>query len=111
MRKSLLLLALFCCTAVAPTASGQFIQQRFLPGNGARGTLGAPQEFPVVQINKQFYRLTPGARIYDRSNRTIVHGQLPAGAEVLVSREQSGYINRIYILTEQEIERLKQAKR
>ena len=76
-----------------------------------RGVLGDPQEFPLVQINKQVFRLSPGARIYDRGNRTIVHGHLPPGAEVLFAREQSGYVNRIYILTEQEIERLKQASR
>ena len=76
-----------------------------------RGTLGEPQEFPNVQINRQVFRLSPGARIYDRSNRTIVHGHLPTGAEVLFAREQSGYVNRMYILTEQEIERLKQARR
>ena len=111
MNKLLLLLALFTAAAAAPEASAQFIQQRFLPTNGERGTLGAPQDFPMVQIDKNVLRLAPGARIYDQSNRTIVHGHIPSGAEILFAREQSGYINRIYILTEREIASLKQAKR
>ena len=112
MRKLLLLLTLFCCTAIATNASAQLIQQRFLPANGVRGTLGEPQQFPLIQFEKKVLRLTPGARIYDRSNRTIVHGQLPSNVQVLIATEPtSGYVNRLYILTEQEIERLKQAKR
>ena len=87
------------------------MQQRFLPANGERGVLGETQPFPVVQINKRTLRLSPGARIFDQSNRNIVHGHLPAGAQIFFAREQSGDVNRIYILTEQEIARLKQGGR
>jgi len=90
-------------------ASAQFIQQRYLPLNGERGVTGEQQPYPGVQINRRLLRLSPGARIYDTSNRTIVHGQLPPGAEVFYAREQSGDVQRIYILTEQEIVALKQA--
>jgi len=82
---------------------------RFLPPNGERGTLGPTQNFPAVAIGKNILRLTPGARIYDRDNRTIVHAQLPPGAEVVYSRDQAGYVQRIYLLTEQELFVLKQA--
>jgi hypothetical protein len=111
MRK-LLLLLMFCGTSALPcSASGQFIQQRFLPANGERGTLGAAEAFPLVKIGNSTLRLTPGARIYDRANRTIVHGDLPPGAEVFYSRDQTGAVQRIYILTEQERARVSQAKR
>ena len=107
MRK-LLLLLIFCSFAAVP-ASAQFIQQRILPANAMRGTLGEPQAFPTVRIGSRTLRLSPGARIYDRSNRTIVHGQLPSGAEVLYSTDQAGDIQRMYILTDEELLRLRQA--
>ncbi|HZN23262.1 MAG TPA: hypothetical protein VFB75_03490 [Burkholderiales bacterium] len=107
--RKLLLLLIFCFLAPALPASAQFIQQRILPANAVRGTLGEPQVFPTVRIGSRTLRLSPGARIYDRSNRTIVHGQLPSGAEVLYSTDQAGDIQRMYILTEEELLRLRQA--
>ena len=109
--RKLLLLLIFCVASAGPMAAhAQFVQQRILPANGERGTLGEPQPFPAVKIGNRILRLTPGARIYDASNRTMVHGQLPPGAEVIYSRDQSGDIQRIYILTDQELLRLKQAR-
>jgi hypothetical protein len=109
MRKLLLLLIFSAVFAASAPAPAQFMQQRFLPPNGERGTLGATANFPSVTIGKNVLLLTPGARIYDRDNRTIVHAQLPPGAEVVYSRDQAGYVQRIYILTEQELAILKQA--
>jgi hypothetical protein len=108
LRKFLILLT-FCCPLLPLDASAQFIQQRFLPPDGVRGTVGEPQAFPEVQIGNEIFRLTPGARIYDRSNRTIVHGQLPPGAEVIYVTDKSGGVQRIYVLTDEELLRLKQA--
>ena len=109
MRKLLLLLIFSVTAAAAVPAAAQFISQRFLPANSELGTLGATQLFPGVAIGRNVLLLTPGARIYDRDNRTIVHAQLPPGAEVVYSRDQAGYVQRIYILTEQELLALKQA--
>ena len=111
VRKLLLLLILYSCLAAPDPAAAQFIQQRFLPASGLRGTLGEPQVFPAVRIGSRTLRLSPGARIYDRSNRTIVHAQLPPGADVLYSTDQGGDIQRMYILTDEELLRLKQAGR
>jgi len=127
MRKLLLLLT-FSCSSVSFTAAfivtfsvaftasslpayAQFIQQRFLPANGVRGTTGEQQAYPAVVIDKKLMRLAPGARIFDTSNRTLVHGHIPSKTQVLYAREPSGDIIRVYILTEQEIARLKQAGR
>jgi hypothetical protein len=96
------------CISAGPAAA-QFISQRFLPVDGERGTLGAPQDFPSVRIGNAVMLLTPGARIFDRENRTIVHGQLEPGSDVVFRRDQAGYVQRIYILTEQEREILRQA--
>jgi hypothetical protein len=38
-----------------------------------------------------------------------VHGQLPTGAEVLYSMDTAGAIQRMYILTDEELLRLQQA--
>ena len=108
MRKLLLLLILSYSIAVS-AAHAQFIQQRFLPANGERGKTGPRHDYPVVQIDKKLLRLAPGARIYDVTNRTIVHAHLPSGVEVFYSKEPSGAIQRLYILSPQEIDRLKKA--
>jgi hypothetical protein len=108
MRKLLLLLILSYPIGLSVPAYAQFIQQRFLPQNGERGTTGDVQAFPLVQIDRKLLQLSPGARIYDQSNRTIVHAHLPTGVEVFYAKEASGSVQRIYILTEQEIVRLKQ---
>lgn len=109
MRKLLLLLVLSYTIGAFVPAYAQFIQQRFLPANGERGKTGPRHAYPVVQIDKKLLRLAPGARIYDVANRTIVHEHLPPGADVFYSKEQSGAILRLYILSPQEILRLKQA--
>ncbi|HYH42564.1 MAG TPA: hypothetical protein VD867_11330 [Burkholderiales bacterium] len=105
----MLLLLAFSFSISSYTAHAQLIQQRFLPGNGERGVTGAQQVYPGIVINKRVMRLSPGARIYDRSNRTIVHGHLLPGTEVFYAKETSGDILRIYILTEQEIVALRKA--
>ena len=112
MRKLLLLLVFFSAITTAGSATAQFIQMRYLPPQGIRGVLGpGPQQYPVVVIGNTVLRLTPGARIYDQNNRTIVHGQLPPGAQILFLRDQAGDVVRIYILTEQELAFLKQTGR
>ena len=97
--------------AVSLAAEAQHVQQRPLPPKASRGTLGEPQMFPAVKIGNRTLRLSPGARIYDQSNRTIVHAQLPPGAQVLYTSDAAGDIQRMYVLTEEELLRLKQAGR
>jgi hypothetical protein len=109
--RKLLIFLTFCCSLGVLEASAQFVQQRFLPADGVRGTLGEAQDFPGVLIDNHLLRFTPGARIYDRSNRTIVHGQIPAGAEVLYLTDKAGDIQRMYILTDEELLRLQQARK
>lgn len=109
MRKLLLLLVL-CAAWAAPAAShAQLIQQRFLPAQGERGRLGDAQVLPMVKISGRVLRLAPGGVIYDQHNRSIVHAHLPAGAEIFYTRDQNGDVQRIYILTDQERERLARA--
>jgi hypothetical protein len=106
MRKLLLLLSF--CFAVAAAAHAQGI--RSLPPKGDRGTLGANQPLPQVQIGSNVLRLAPGAIIYDQNNRTVVHSQLPTDVDVFYTKDQNGDVQRMYILTDQEKARLDQSR-
>ena len=97
MRKSLLLLALLLVSAAV---HAQFT--RFLPPAGERGKTGDKLPLPAVIVDKKVLRLAPGAVIVDQSNRTLVHEQLPVGADVFFTRNQAGDVARMYILTDLE---------
>jgi hypothetical protein len=97
--------------ALAFAAASQAQLQRFLPGDGHYGELQGQQgqPLPLVQIDKKILRLAPGGRIYDHSNRTIVHGSLPDAAPVWFVQDMNGDIARLWILLPGEIDRLKPA--
>ena len=80
---------------------------RPLPANGKLGHLvGQQHPFPLVQINNTVVRLAPGAKIYNRENRTILHNQIPPSAPVLFVQDRAGQIVRIYLLRPDELARL-----
>jgi hypothetical protein len=83
---------------------------RQLPANGKRGVTGNQLPLPEVAIGRNLFRLAPGGLIFDTSNRTMVHGSLPVGADVWYQLNSSGQIQRIYILRPDEQARLNQAK-
>ncbi|MBS1216882.1 MAG: hypothetical protein H6R21_15 [Proteobacteria bacterium] len=64
----------------------------------------------MVQIGSEVLRLAPGGIIIDTNNRTITHGQLPPGAEVLYVTDKNGEVLRIVLLTPEEQARLDRAK-
>jgi hypothetical protein len=108
MRNLLLSLILYSALACAGVHAQTL---RSFPQQGERGTLGQNQALPEVQIGDRLLRLAPGAIIYDQSNRSIVHSQLPPDADVFYTTNPNGEIQRIYILTEQERARLDQSRR
>ena len=84
---------------------------RMLPANSKLGELtGRQHAFPLVQIGGEVLRLSAGAIIFDESNRSIVHGVLPAQATVLYVQEPGGAVSRIYILRPEELERIRRAR-
>ena len=112
MPKILLLLKLFVLAIIFATAQIGYAQvQRLLPANGKRGITGEPRPLPTVVINRTEARLAPGGIIFDTNNRTILHQNLPANADVWFQLNMTGDIQRIYILTPDEQARLDQAKR
>lgn len=80
---------------------------RLLPQTARRGTLQGGQVMPLVTLNDKVVGLTPGAVIYDRNNRTLVHGSIPTQkVDVIYTVDLTGQVNRIYILNPDERARL-----
>jgi len=80
---------------------------RLLPSTARRGTLQGGQVMPLVTLNDKVVGLTPGALIYDRNNRTVVHGSVPLQkVDVIYTVDLTGQVNRIYILNPDERARL-----
>ncbi len=100
--------ALWAALAVFMIAAASHAQVgRFLPANGKLGELvGQQHPFPILEINRKVVRLAPGALIYDRENRTILHYQVPQYAKVLFVEDRAGQIVRIYLLRPDELARL-----
>ena len=111
MRKYMLLLVLCASFGATAEVGAQLIQLRPLPANGERGRLSEPQAMPLVKIGSRVLRLAPGGVIYDQQNRFILHGNLPAGAYVLFTRDSNHDIQRLYVLSDDERTRLDQAGR
>lgn len=83
---------------------------RELPANGKLGqVVGQQHPFPMLEINQKVVRLAPGAVIFDRENRTILHNQVPPSAPVLFVEDRGGQILRIYLLRPDELARLERA--
>jgi hypothetical protein len=106
MRKLLLILMV----ASLWFAATGYAQWRALPANAKRATVGEPKVLPYVELGGKVVRLAPGGVIYDQNNRTIVHGALPADADVVFTIDMHGDVARIYILTPQEQAQLNQRK-
>lgn len=111
MRKILLLLTFSVCVSLLGWVADSHAQLRQLPPNGKRGFTGEKMQLPLVRIGRETLKLAPGALIFDTHNRTIVQGSLPAGADVWYQLNSGGEIQRIYILTPVEQQRLDQQKK
>jgi len=97
--------------AAAVTATSHAQLPRQLPANGKLGELiGGQQPFPLLQINNKILRLSPGGRIIDQHNRTILHGALPEHAYVLFVEDMNGDVSRIYLLRPEELEQFQRAR-
>ena len=84
---------------------------RQLPANGKRGTTGDKLPYPQVAIGRETFALAPGGIIYDTNNRTIVQGALPADADVWYQLNNTGQVQRIYVLRPEEQARLEKEKK
>ena len=90
-------LALLALPALAQTAPA-----RNFPTHALRGTLVVTQP-PVITMDGQAARLSPGSRIRDTRNMLVMSGAL-LGQELTVNytTEQHGLVHNVWILTEAE---------
>lgn len=94
---------------IATPAAAQL--PRPLPANGKLGHLAGQLQYPLVEIDRKTLRLAPGGVIVDQNNRFIVHGALPANADVLYVLDGRGDISRIILLTSPELARIQAAQK
>ena len=103
-----LLALLLCAVAFSPAeARAQF--QRNLPAGGVVGVLAANPTLPLpmVQIDSRAFRMAPGGIIVDQNNRTLLHSQIPPRAAAYVVFDRNGDILRMFLLTPEELQRLR----
>ncbi|PJB05172.1 MAG: hypothetical protein CO125_09640 [Hydrogenophilales bacterium CG_4_9_14_3_um_filter_59_35] len=74
---------------------------RFLPQNAQVGQING-HNYPEVKIGGEIYRLAPGARIYDTSNRIIVPTSLPQSAKVFYQLDPGGLLIQMWLPTPEE---------
>lgn len=109
MRNILIVISFLAAWGLA-SASAQLLRQ--FPANAKPGELGAARHaYPLIEINGKLLRLAPGGLIFDRENRTIVHGALPPLAPILFVEDGTGQIVRIYLLRPEEAARFERAPR
>ena len=110
-----LLLCLFSLPAMAVN--------RLLPANIMAGTLSSVDNNVVTFVKSessllvamvipsgQSYTTAPGLRIFDANNLFVLSGQLPTlvGKTVGITLDLQGNINRIWVLSDEEIAQLQQ---
>jgi hypothetical protein len=59
--------------------------------------------FPEAVLNDEPVRLAAGARIHDADNRIVMPSTLSGAFDVLVERDPSGQVGRVWILTPAEL--------
>ena len=89
---------LICALMLATTAVAQMRQ---IPDFAKRGNIVDIQG-PIVEIDGQQMRLSPGAQIRSQANLFIVPMSLQPGALVKYTLDGSGQIRRIWVLTPEE---------
>lgn len=117
-----LLTALLLCLLSLPALA----VNRLLPANVMAGTISSVNDNSVTFVKSenslllslvalliptgQTYSTAPGLRIYDGNNLFLLSGQLPTlvGQTVGITLDLQGNINRIWVLSDAEIELLKQ---
>ena len=89
---------LICALMLAPAAVAQVRQ---IPDFAKRGNI-VHIEGPIVQIDGQRMRLSPGAQIRSKNNLIIVPMSLPPGSLVKYTLDGAGQIHRVWVLTLEE---------
>jgi len=91
------LFCLFC--ALSSVAWGQF---RSIPVEAKRGEIRSLGNMDV-EIYGKAMRLSPGAQIRDAGNMIVLPTAVPAGAKVKYQLDPQNLVNRVWILSPQEV--------
>ena len=82
------------------------MDSRPLPANGILGTLRL-SAMPAIVIDDQLYKLSASAQIRDQKNLLVQTAALSGpDVKVLYKKSSQGQIDRIWILTAQEFQRI-----
>jgi hypothetical protein len=81
--------------------AGPVFAGRLLPQDAQKGELRG-HSYPQVQIDGQVYRMAPGVRLYDTSNRTILPAQLPQQSNVYYRLDRNGDLTQLWLATPEE---------
>ena len=92
------LVALLICALLPASATAQL---RPIPDFANRGHI-VQIEGPIVEIDGERMRLSPGAQIRDQSNRIIIPMSVPPGTLVKYTLDSLGEIHRVWVLTPEE---------
>ena len=87
--------------ALALAATLAEAQLRSLPAEAKRGKLTHVQGMQV-ELDGKPRQLSPGAQIRDRANFIVLPAALPPRSLVKFTRDATGNLNRVWILSEQE---------
>ena len=102
---ALVLMAAMVCfmttAALAQVSDSQPTIRQF-PKSAMRAVMKV-QSHPVITLNGQAERLSPGARIFDNNNYLVLSGQL-VNQDLLVNylRDGAGQIHQVWILNSEE---------
>jgi hypothetical protein len=93
------LLAMLICAVLLPaTATAQL---RPIPDLAKRGHI-VQIEGPIVEIDGERMRLSPGAQIRNQNNMIIMPVSVPPGTLVKYTLDGLGQIHRVWVLTPKE---------
>jgi len=87
--------------ALSTAAAAAQAQLRTIPQDAARGTMSAASGMSVI-LDGNTAPLAPGAVIRNQNNLIIVPSALPASSDVRYTRDGSGRISQVWVLTDAE---------
>ena len=95
--------ALLLMFGLAVSLTSAWAAPRTFPANAQVGIIAATV-YPQVTINGQTMVLAPGAKIYGKQNTIVMHSTLVnTTAVVKYTIDRMGYIDRAWILTDEEL--------
>ncbi|TCV84715.1 hypothetical protein [Sulfurirhabdus autotrophica] len=96
MLKSILMLVLFSVAFAQMAVAGRLLPQDVKTGM-IRGV-----EYPQVNVDGTVYKLSPGSRVFDQSNRSILPGSIPQSARIFYQLNPQGELSKVWIMTPDE---------